>query len=72
MADLLVGKFAFWLLIFDADGNLITDSLDNKGNNIGCPATPEEVKQFTTKLKESSNLSDTDLKVIYDQFVDLP
>ena len=61
----------FWL-IFDADGNLITDSLDNKGNNIGCPATPEEVKQFTTKLKESSNLSDTDLKVIYDQFVDLP
>lgn len=61
----------FWL-IFDADGNLITDSLDNKGNNIGCPATPDEVKQFTAKLKSSSSLTDTDLKVIYNQFVDRP
>jgi len=60
----------FWL-IFDANGNLITDALDNKGNNIGCPATPDEVKQFTAKLKASSTLTETELKVIYEQFVDL-
>ena len=58
----------FWL-IFDSDGKLVEDSRNEKGENIGCPATPEEVAQFVKKLKASSKLTDKDLEVITNQFV---
>lgn len=58
----------FWL-IFDSNGKLVEDSRNEKGDNIGCPATPDEVAQFVKKLKVSSKLTDEDLEVITNQFV---
>jgi len=65
----------FWL-IFDSNGNLLADSkmvkngfvLKEKGGNIGCPASDDEVAAFIYKLKETSNLSDKELAIIAKQF----
>lgn len=53
----------FWL-IFDKDGKLLADSKIHKegevpegGQNIGCPATAEEVNYFIELLKKTSKLS---------------
>lgn len=58
----------FWL-IFDNKGKLIEDSFNAKGDNLGCPATPEEVAEFVNKLKASSKLTDADLKIVSKQFI---
>lgn len=58
----------FWQ-IYDADGNLLADSFNAKGENLGCPATVEEVAEFTDKLKKTSKLSEKDRKKIEEAFV---
>lgn len=58
----------FWVML-DAKGNVLEDSLDAKGQNLGCPASPEEVAQFTTKLKKTSKLNDRQLAVISETFI---
>jgi len=58
----------FWQ-IYDANGKLLADSFNAKGENLGCPATVEEVAEFTDKLKKSSKLSEKDRKKIEDIFV---
>lgn len=58
----------FWL-IFDDRGKLIADSFNDKGENLGCPATPEEVAVFIKKLKSTSKLTDEELKIISEQFI---
>lgn len=58
----------FWQ-IYDANGKLLADSFNAKGENLGCPATVEEVTEFTDKLKKSSKLSEKDRKKIEDIFV---
>lgn len=58
----------FWQ-IYDADGKLLADSFDAKGQNLGCPATKEEVSEFTDKLKKTSSLSEKQRKKIEDIFV---
>lgn len=58
----------FWQ-IYDANGKLLGDSFNAKGENLGCPATVEEVAEFTDKLKKSSKLSEKDRKKIEDIFV---
>lgn len=65
----------FWL-IFDSNGNLLADSkmvknefvLKEKGRNIGCPASDDEVAAFIYKLKKTSNLNDKELATIAKQF----
>ncbi len=65
-----------YLLIFDKDKYLLADSkmvenefvLKEKGNNIGFPGTPEEVAAFIYKLKETSNLNDSELAIIAERF----
>jgi len=65
----------YWL-IFDNNGTLLADSkmlkdemtLKGKGSNIGCPGTEAEVEAFNYKLKETSNLSEADLKIIAEEF----
>jgi thioredoxin-related protein len=65
----------YWL-IFDKNGTLLADSkmvegklvLKEKGNNIGCPGSKEEVEAFTYKLKETSNLTDEELAIITKRF----
>lgn len=53
----------FWL-IFDERGKLIADSFNADGNNIGCPATEQEVAEFVEILKNTSRLSKKELDVI--------
>ena len=58
----------FWVIL-DANGKLLENSLDAKAQNLGCPATPEEVAQFTAKLKRTSKLNDKQLAVISETFI---
>lgn len=58
----------FWQ-IYDANGKLLADSFDLKGQNLGCPATKEEIAEFTDKLKKTSSLTEKQRKKIEDVFV---
>ncbi len=53
-----------FFLIFDAYGKKLADAFNEKGQNLGCPATVEEVAVFTKILKKTSTLSDEELAVI--------
>lgn len=80
-ADLLKEKYngggqgiPFWL-IFDAQGNLLTDSKSRKegegpaeGYNTGCPATETEVAYFISVLSKYTNLNKDQLEVIRKRF----
>ena len=81
-ADMLKKKFhgeqaglPFWVVL-DKDGNLLADSYirkadiskDQPGDNIGCPASEEEVKVFTEILKTTSSLTDKQLTIIAETF----
>ncbi len=65
----------YWL-IFDSQGNLMADSkmvknelvLKEKGSNIGCPGSDEEVNSFIYKIKETSTLNDIELAKIAKRF----
>jgi thioredoxin-related protein len=58
----------FWVIL-DAKGNVLADSFNAKGENLGCPGTPEEVVEFTGKLKKTSKLTDKQLAVIKETFI---
>ncbi len=65
----------FWL-IFDKNRKLLGDSrmpapgetVAKEGQNVGCPATKEEIAYFTSLLKKTSSLRDPQLKVIEERF----
>lgn len=59
----------FWV-IFDSEGNVLDNSLDSNGNNIGSPVTKEEVEAFTAILKSTSSLKKEDLNIITEVFWD--
>lgn len=58
-----------FFVILDAKGNLLEDSFDAKGNNLGCPASKEEVAEFITMLKNTSKLKEKDLALISETFI---
>lgn len=58
----------FWLMI-NPKGEVLADSFDNKGENIGSPASPEEVASFLVKLEKTSKLNKTELQTIQQVFV---
>lgn len=58
----------FWVIL-DANGQLLTDSFDVKGENLGCPSTQQEVSEFKAKLKKTSKLNDKQLAVIANAFI---
>ncbi|MFH4965371.1 thioredoxin family protein [Gaetbulibacter sp. M235] len=58
----------FWL-IFDDEGTFVEDSFDSKGNNLGCPATKEEVALFLDKLRKTSSLTQSELDIIAKVFL---
>lgn len=67
------GGIPFWYII-DKNGKLLADSrLDNtdgtKGDNVGCPARPEEVSYFIKVLKNTSSLNDKQLAAIKARFL---
>lgn len=63
----------YWFII-DANGKLLADSRlhsdDGKvtGNNVGCPARPDEVNYFISVIKKTSDLNDTQLALIQERF----
>ncbi|AJR04262.1 thioredoxin family protein [Siansivirga zeaxanthinifaciens] len=57
----------FWL-IFNVEGELLADSFDDKGQNLGCPASKEEVEAFIKKLKNTSSLNERALSIIAEVF----
>jgi thiol-disulfide isomerase/thioredoxin len=57
----------FWL-IFDKSGVLITDSKNEYGNNIGCPASDNEVAAFIDKLEDTSSLTAEEVDIISGRF----
>ncbi|MGN7705829.1 thioredoxin family protein [Chryseobacterium sp. 22543] len=58
----------FWLVL-NSKGEVLTDSFDDKGQNLGSPATPEEVNAFIAKLGKSSKLSKEESQTIEKVFV---
>lgn len=58
-----------FFLIYDAGGNLLTNSFDNSGMNLGCPASEKEVSVFIEKLRKTSDLTDEELAVIRETFI---
>jgi thioredoxin-related protein len=49
----------------DSKGDLIVNSKDSSGNNIGFPAQPDEIDYFVKMMKKAApNMSEQDLKVI--------
>ena len=57
----------FWVIL-DPKGNVLADSYNAKGENLACPSTPEEVAEFTAKLKKTSKLTASQLGVIKETF----
>ena len=58
----------FWVIL-DQSGNVIEDSYNSEGANLGCPATEEEVADFIVKLKNTSNLNEDNLNIIAQEFL---
>lgn len=58
----------FWLVL-NPKGQVLADSFDEKGDNLGSPSTPEEVNSFLVKLEKSSKLNKEELQTIQSVFV---
>lgn len=58
----------FWLIL-NPKGEVLADSFDAKGENLGSPATPEEVTSFIAKLEKASKLSNEESQTIQKIFV---
>lgn len=59
----------FWQ-IYDVNGKILADAFDSKGQNLGCPATADEVAEFTFKLKKTSDLSESERRNIATVFTE--
>lgn len=66
----------YWFIL-DKNGKLLADSRIHSetgeltGNNVGCPAQPDEVAYFIRVLKNTSHLSDGQLKLIRERFLQI-
>ncbi|MBE4947725.1 thioredoxin family protein [Chryseobacterium culicis] len=58
----------FWLIV-SPKGDVLADSFDAKGENLGSPATPEEVTTFIAKLGKASKLTNEEAQTIEKVFV---
>ena len=58
----------FWQ-IYDTNGKVLEDAFDSKGQNLGCPASQEEVAEFTYKLKNTSDLTEIERRNIATIFI---
>jgi len=57
----------FWVIL-DSKGTVLADSFNSIGENLGCPSTPEEVAEFTAKLKKTSKINATQLAAVKETF----
>ena len=58
----------FWVIL-DANGKVLADSFNAKGENLGCPSSADEVAEFKAKLKKTTKLNESQLAVIADTFI---
>ena len=58
----------FWVIL-DANGKVLADSFNAKGENLGCPSSADEVAEFKSKLKKTTKLNEGQLATIADTFV---
>lgn len=58
----------YWVIL-DSKGNLLEDSKMSNGENIGCPAQPEEVEAFIEKLKRTTKISEKELIKVKERFL---
>lgn len=58
----------FWVILAP-DGKVLADSFDKNGDNLGSPATPEEVTSFIEKLQVASKMKTEDFAVIKKVFI---
>ncbi|AWG24649.1 thioredoxin family protein [Flavobacterium kingsejongi] len=58
----------FWI-IYDENGKPLENAFNSKGENLGCPATPEEVAEFIGKLKRTATVSEKQSKAIEAAFI---
>ena len=58
----------FWLIL-NPKGEVLADSFNAKGENLGSPSTPEEVATFIAKLEKTSKLKKEELQIIENVFV---
>ena len=57
-----------YFIVFDAQGTKLSDSQKVPGQNIGCPAEPDEVAYFITVLKKTTKLTEPELQAIAERF----
>jgi len=57
----------FWV-IMDKNGTILADSQKKPGENVGCPATAEEVQHFINVLKKTSSISDDQIAKVEMRF----
>lgn len=57
----------YWTIL-DNSGKLLEDS-KMEGNNIGCPASPEEVEAFVKKLQNTSKMSQKEAEAVKIRFL---
>ncbi|MGK0412062.1 MAG: thiol-disulfide isomerase/thioredoxin [Polaribacter sp.] len=60
----------FWFVL-DTDLNLVADSYNTEKQNLGCPASKEEVEEFIKKIKITATtaVTDADIASIRKQFI---
>ncbi|MEN4762398.1 thioredoxin family protein [Chryseobacterium sp. C39-AII1] len=58
----------FWLIL-NPKGTVLADSFDQKGDNLGSPATPDEVQAFLAKLEKGAKLNTEQKQTIQNVFV---
>lgn len=57
----------FWV-IMDKNAKILADSQNEVGENVGCPATAEEVAHFIKVLKKTSTIKDEQIAAVEKRF----
>ncbi len=59
-----------WIVILDADGELLADSFDEEGKNIGSPYADWEIEYFGVMMRDVvRNISEADVETMLEAFV---
>lgn len=57
-----------FFVFINSKGHVLDTSFDDKGDNLGCPSTAEEIGVFIAKLEKTSKLSKAELATIKTAF----
>lgn len=57
----------YWVIL-DSRGDVLADSRDVSGDNVGCPASKAEVDHFIAVLKKTTSINDTEVAAVEQRF----